>query len=109
MYFRYLICAPFTLMTLAAFALYFGVRNAGYFRNGLPMILWGATAGLLTAVTNPLYNVFIASFVFLRQPVWFNDSGRFSPFLTTRLKANRGDPLVEHLVRVINSYDPGHF
>ena len=112
MYFRYLLCAPFTLIALGAFALYFGVRNAGYFRKGLPMILWGATAGVLTAATNPLYNVFIASFVFLRPPVWFNESGQFSPFLTTRLKAYRKEGpsfLVDHLVTVINSYDPGHF
>lgn len=73
-------------------------------------VIWGdAAAGLLTAVTNPLYNVFVASFIFLRPPVWRNDDGRFIPFFTTRLKANRGSPLVEHLVQVINSYDPGHF
>ena len=111
MYFRYLLCAPFTLIALGAFALYFGVRNAGYFRKGLPMILWGATAGLATALTNPLYNLVCGTFIWLELPPLRDEDGGFSPFTTTRITAlrKRGDPLAEHLAQVINTYDPGHF
>jgi hypothetical protein len=110
-YFRYLLCAPFTIITLAAFALYFVPRNAGYFQKGLPQIFWGATAGILTAVTNPIYNVVCCSFIWLELPPWRDDDGSISPFTTTRLDALRkgGDPLATHLAQVINTYDPGHF
>lgn len=53
---RFLLVGPLTFIALAAFALYFGPRNAGYFQKGLAQILWGATAGTLTAVTNNLSN-----------------------------------------------------
>lgn len=106
---RYLLAAPLTLVTLLAFGLYFGVRNAGYFREGIPAVLWGLTAGLLTAVTNPLYNVTVGTFIFWQWPPWRNDRGEFSPFFTTRLKTMRGHPLAEHMIDMIETFDPGHF
>lgn len=110
-YFRYLLMAPATIITLGAFALYFGVRNAGYFRKGPGMVLWGATAGLLTFSTNVLFTLTAATFIWWRLPPLFNTKGEFSPYTTTRLKALRreGDELAEHLSRVINLYDPEHF
>lgn len=100
---RFLLVGPVTFFALACFALYFGVRNAGYFRNGLPMVLWGATAGTLTAVTNILFNWFAATFIFLELPR--------TVFTTDRLGAlrERGNPLAEYLSEQINAWDPGHF
>lgn len=98
-------------VTLAAFALYFGVRNAGYFRKGPAMILWGATAGLLTAVTNMANAMLVMPLVFWCRPVLRNESGGFSPFTTTFLdeKRRQGSKLAEHLASVVNDWDPGHF
>jgi len=102
-FFRFLLVGPFTFIALAAFALYFGPRNAGYFQKGLGQILWGATAGVLTAVTNIAWNWVCASFVFLEPPT--------TVFTTDRLDAlrKRGSVLAAHLAHHINAWDPGHF
>jgi len=102
-FFRFLLVGPFTFIALAAFALYFGVRNAGYFQKGLPQILWGATAGVLTATTNVLWNWFVGTFVFWELP--------HTVFTTDRLDAlrKRGSVLAEHLAQRINAWDPNHF
>jgi len=102
-FFRFLLVGPLTFIALAAFALYFGVRNAGYFQTGPGKYLWGATAGTLTAVTNVTWNWVCASFVFLEPPT--------TVFTTDRLDAlrKRGSVLAAHLAHHINAWDPGHF
>ena len=102
-YLRFLIVGPVTFIALACFALYFGPRNAGYFQKGLPQILWGATAGVLTATTNIAFNWIAATFIFLELPT--------TVFTTDRLDAlrKRGNPLAQQLSQVINAWDPGHF
>jgi hypothetical protein len=100
---RFLLVGPLTFCALAAFALYFGPRNAGYFRTGLPMVFWGATAGVLTAVTNVLFNWFVATFIFWELPR--------TVFTTDRLGElrKRGDSLAEYLAQQINAWDKDHF
>lgn len=100
---RFLLVGPLTFIALASFALYFGPRNAGYFQKGLPQILWGATAGTLTAVTNILFNWLVATFIFWELP--------HTVFTTDRLDAlrRRGNPIAAFLVEQINAWDPGHF
>jgi hypothetical protein len=102
-FFRFLLVGPLTFVALAAFALYFGPRNAGYFQKGIQQILWGATAGVLTAVTNVAWNWLCASFVFWELPN--------TVFTTDRLDAlrKRGSVLAAHLAHHINAWDPGHF
>lgn len=102
-FFRFLMVAPFTLVALGAFALYFGVRNAGYFLNGPGKYAWAATAGVLTACTNILFNWFVATFIFWELPR--------TVFTTDRLDAlrKRGSVLAEQLAQRINAFDPGHF
>lgn len=100
---RFLLVGPFTLIALGCFALYFGPRNAGYFQKGLPQILWGATAGTLTAVTNIIFNWFVATFIFLELPN--------TVFTTDRLGSlrKRGNTLAIFLAEQINIWDPDHF
>ena len=102
-FFRFLLVGPLTFIALACFALYFGPRNAGYFQKGLPQILWGATAGVLTATTNVLWNWFCGTFIFWEFPTTI--------FTTDRLDAlrKRGSVLAAHLAERINAWDPGHF
>jgi len=102
-FFRFLLVGPLTLIALACFALYFGVRNAGRFQSGPGKYLWGATAGTLTAVTNVLWNWIVATFVFWELP--------HTVFTTDRLDAlrKRGSVLAQHLSERINAWDPGHF
>lgn len=100
---RFLLVGPLTFIALAAFAIYFGPRNAGYFQKGLPQILWGATAGTLTAVTNILFNWLVATFIFWELP--------HTVFTTDRLDAlrERGNPIAAFLAEQINAWDPNHF
>lgn len=100
---RFLLVGPLTFIALASFALYFGARNAGYFRNGLPMVLWGATAGTLTAVTNVTFNWVVATFIFWELPR--------TVFTTDRLGdlRERGSRIAAFLAEQINAWDPGHF
>ncbi len=102
-FFRFLLVGPLTLIALGCFALYFGVRNAGHFQNGPGKYLWGATAGVLTAVTNVLWNWIVGTFVFWELP--------HTIFTTDRLDAlrKRGNVLAEHLAQRINAWDPNHF
>jgi len=102
-FFRFLLVGPLTFIALAAFALYFGVRNAGYFQSGPGKYLWGATAGVLTATTNVAWNWVCATFVFWELPS--------TVFTTDRLTdlRSRGSILAAHLAERINAWDPGHF
>lgn len=102
-FFRFLLVGPLTFIALGCFALYFGPRNAGYFQKGLPQILWGATAGTLTAVTNIAWNWIVATFVFWELPR--------TVFTTDRLGdlRKRGDPIAAFLAEQINAWDPNHF
>ena len=102
-FFRFLLVGPLTFIALGCFALYFGPRAAGYFQKGLPQIFWGATAGVLTASTNILWNWIVATFVFWELP--------HTVFTTDRLDAlrKRGSVLADHLAQRINAWDPGHF
>lgn len=102
-FFRFLLVGPLTFIALAAFALYFGVRNAGYFQSGPGKYAWAATAGLLTATTNILWNWVCASFVFWELP-----NTVFTTDRLTDLRA-RGSVLAAHLAERINAWDPGHF
>lgn len=103
MFFRFLLVGPATFIALACFALYFAPRNAGYFQKGLPQIFWGATAGVLTAITNVTWNWIFATFVFWELP--------HTLLTTDRLDAlrKRGNVLAQHLAQRINAWDPGHF
>ncbi|MDX5370197.1 MAG: hypothetical protein LPL29_12565 [Alphaproteobacteria bacterium] len=111
-YFRWLICGPFVAVVLALFALYFtGRRKWGLDRRPVEWI-WAALVGLPMAVANiVLLNMILATFIFLRPPVWQNTRGEFSPFFTTRIKAYRreGSPLADHIAQVVNTWDEGHF
>jgi hypothetical protein len=102
-FFRFLLVGPLTFIALAAFALYFGPRNAGYFQSGPGKYIWAATAGLLTAVTNILWNWVCASFIWWEAP--------HTVFTTDRLDAlrKRGSILAAHLAERINAWDAGHF
>jgi hypothetical protein len=101
--FRFLLVGPLTLIALGAFALYFGPRSTGYFQKGLPQILWGATAGTLTAVTNVIFNWCVATFIFWEFPR--------TVFTTDRLGElrERGNPIAIFLAGQINAWDPNHF
>lgn len=100
---RFLLVGPLTFIALASFALYFGTRNAGYFQRGPGKYLWAATAGVLTAVTNVLWNWICGTFIFWELPR--------TVFTTDRLDAlrKRGNVLAKHLAHHINAWDPGHF
>jgi hypothetical protein len=108
-YMRFLLTAWLTLVTLAAFALYFGVRNSGRFRSGPGKYLWAATAGLLTAATNIAHALLVMPWVFWSAPVLRNEQKQFSPFTTTFLNAKRDRKLAQHLMAVVNDWDPHHF
>lgn len=107
---RFWIVAPVAAVVLALFGLYFwGLRKFGHTFLRYP---WALTVGLSMGVGNILWNM-IASFVFLRLPVWRNEAGGFSPFFTTRLKSYRREGyaprLVNYLIGAIQRFDPDHF
>ena len=105
---RYHLVAPLTSLGLFFFCLYYR-----FLPKNVLKYPWALTAGLATAVTNVLYNILVATFVFWRPPVWKNESGEFSPFFTTRLKYYRKhniEPeITQEYMRRINECDPGHF
>lgn len=107
---RFMLTGPAAFITLALFGLYFwGLRLIGKTLLRYP---WALLVGVPFAISNIIYNVVFASFVFWRFPVWLNTRGQFSPFFTTRIKSYRReaeDPLVEYLAGAINRFDPGHF
>lgn len=95
---------------LIAFALYFwGLRRFGHTALRYP---WALTVGLTMGLLNVTWNL-LSSLIFLRLPVWRNESGALSPFFTTRLKAYRRDSyapiLTGFLIAVISFFDPDHF
>lgn len=107
---RFWLVAPVAAVALTLFALYhWGLRKFGHTLLRYP---WALTVGLCMGVGNVIWNL-IASFVFLRPPVWLNEDGKLSPFFTTRLKAYRKEGfaprLVNYLIGAIHKYDPGHF
>lgn len=110
--FRFLICAPFAFVALGFFALYYSVRNGRY---GETWLIYPAALlfGLPSGITNVLWNIVFASFVFWEMPPWRNDSGEFSPMFTTRIKARlaagRDDETTMWFVWAVNRYDPNHF
>ncbi len=107
-YFRYLIAAPFILITLALFAVYHWGRRNGMDKPPLEW-LWALAIGLPMGLGNVLFNAFVSTWIFWELPPLRNADGEFSPFFTTRIKAKRGDPLAEHFVAMVNTFDPGHF
>ena len=80
---RFMLTGPAAFITLALFGLYFwGLRLIGKTLLRYP---WALLVGVPFAISNIIYNVVFASFVFWRFPVWLNTRGQFSPFFTTRM------------------------
>jgi hypothetical protein len=109
--FRFLLVAPLTLVALACFASYFVPLNAT--KSMAVRVPLALTAGLATAITNPLFNIFVATFIFWEWPPLRNEDGKLSPFFTTRIKKHlsegRNDPPTLWFVWAVNTYDPDHF
>lgn len=112
---RFWIVAPVAAVALALFALYhWGLRKLDHMLGAKALLIvpWALLVGLPMGIMNVVWNL-VASFVFLRSPVWFNEDGGFSPFFTTRLKAYRKEgfarQLVNYLIGAIQRYDPEHF
>lgn len=117
-YFRYLICAPATVICLGLFALYFTGRNKWGIRKEragrLAEWLWAALVGVPMVIGNVTYNWICGTFIFLQfPPLRDPDDGSFSTFFTNRLKTyirtGQYPNLTFHLTRAINEWDDGHF
>ena len=108
---RFLIAAPLTLVSLLCFAAYFVPRNR--IDSKLLLAPFVLTAGIATAITNPLFNLFVATFIFWELPPLRNNDGKISPFFTTRIKKRlsegKSDPTTLWFVWAVNTYDPDHF
>ena len=108
---RFWLVAPVAAFVILIFGLYFwGLRKG--FGGSWVKYPWALFVGLPMAIGNIGWNVIFASFVFMRPPVWKNESGEFSPFFTTRLKAYRlagSSRLVDYFIGAIQIFDPDHF
>lgn len=109
---RFLLVAPAALIALTLFGLYFTFRNSSY-AEGVFKYPVALVVGLPMVITNVIWNVLYASFIFLELPPFLNDKGQFSPFFTTRIKKykadGRSDPMIEWFIWAVNSFDPDHF
>lgn len=94
------------------FGAYFTFRNSRYGDSKLFMAIPALIFGLPSAITNAIWNVFFATFVFWELPS-LKDGDEFSPYFTTRiknrLKAGKDDPMTRWFVWAVSEYDNDHF
>lgn len=111
---RFLLIAPFAFVGLFFFACYFSLRNTKYGDNKVFMAIPALIFGLPSAISNALWNIFGATFVYWELPPTTDpDDGSFSIFFTnrlkTRLKKGQADPMTRWFVWAVAQYDPDHF
>ena len=111
---RFLFVAPVAFLALFFFAGYYFFRNSKNGDNKVFMIIPAIVFGIPSVLTNAIWNIFFATFVFWEWPAMKKiGSGKFSPFFSTRLSnrctLGKDDPTTRWFVWAVNYYDPAHF
>ncbi len=110
---RFLLLGPIALIPITIFALYFTGLNRWGIRNSWLKYPWALLVGLPMAITNSIWNIIFATFIFWSLPPLRNASGDISLFFTTRIKSylasgtNKDLALV--FATIVNYWDKDHF